>query len=175
MPQGVSVRQATSPEDLEAVIKCFHTYTEWLDEDLTHQNYAAELDQLPGKYAPPTGALLIATDSDSGQTLGCIALRPLELPPDHSKLKSGAIKCCEVKRLFVYPEARGRQVARKLVKEVLQKAEEEGYDEIFLDSLSRMGAAIRLYQSEGFTEVAPYNVSPLDGTVYYSKSIATKI
>ncbi|KAJ3473347.1 hypothetical protein NLG97_g10355 [Lecanicillium saksenae] len=169
-PSSVLIRQAESLEDLAAVIKCFHTYTEWLDEDLSHQNYASELAGLPGKYAPPTGSLLLAVDSETGGALGCVALRPLELPSSHTKAKPGHA-CAEMKRLFVYPEARGRQVARKLLQELLKRAEEQGYNEIFLDTLARMEAAIKLYKSEGFGEAEPYNTSPYVGTVYLAKEL----
>ena len=166
----VAVRQASSPQDVAAIVKCFHTYTEWLDEDLTHQNYDDELAGLPGKYAPPTGALLLAVDSESDDVLGCIALRPLQQPASHPKAIEGR-KCAEIKRLFVYPEARGRQVARSLVKEVIERARDQGYGEVFLDTLSRMTAAIKLYMSEGFVSAAPYNASPLEGTVYFSREL----
>lgn len=171
MDAKVSIRQADSPTDIEIVSHCFRTYTEWLGEDLTHQGYAAEFSSLPGKYASPRGALLLATDPTSDSPLGCIAMRPIDLPSEHPVLKDGVVRCCEVKRLFVFPEARGRQVARKLVKEIIQRAGQQGYEYIFLDSLSRMEAAIRLYQSEGFVETAAYNDSPLQGTVYYAKRL----
>ncbi|KAJ6787078.1 hypothetical protein PWT90_07284 [Aphanocladium album] len=169
-PSSILIRQAESPEDLAAVIKCFHTYTEWLDEDLSHQNYASELAGLPGKYAPSTGCLLLAVDSETGIPLGCVALRPLELPSGHPKAKAGH-EYAEMKRLFVYPEARGRQVARKLLLELLQRAKDQGYKEVFLDTLARMEAAIKLYKSEGFTDVEPYNHSPYVGTVYLAKEL----
>ncbi|KAM3525094.1 hypothetical protein MY4038_007450 [Beauveria bassiana] len=166
----VLIRQAESPQDLAAVIKCFHTYTEWLDEDLSHQNYASELAGLPGKYAPPTGSLLLAVDSESGAALGCVALRPLELPLNHPKARPEH-RCAEMKRLFVYPEARGRQVARKLLLELLRRAKDQGYREVYLDSLARMEAAIKLYKSEGFLEAEAYNNSPYQGTVYLAKEL----
>ncbi|TQW01101.1 acetyltransferase [Cordyceps javanica] len=166
----VLIRQAASPEDLAAVMECFHAYTEWLDEDLSHQNYASELAGLPGKYAPPTGSLLLAVDSESGATLGCVALRSLELPSSHPKAKPGH-RCAEMKRLFVYPESRGRRVAKKLLLELLQRAKDQGYKEVFLDTLARMEAAISLYKSEGFVEAEAYNNSPYVGMVYLSKSL----
>ena len=169
-PSPVLIRQVESPEDLAAVIKCFHTYTEWLDEDLSHQNYESELAGLPGKYAPPTGSLLLAIDTESGRALGCVASRPVTLPSSHPKAKQGH-RCAEMKRLFVYPEARGRQVARKLLLELMRRAKEQGYNEVFLDTLARMEAAIKLYKSEGFLEAEPYNNSPYAGTVYLAKEL----
>lgn len=167
---SVCIRQAESPEDLAAVIKCFHTYTEGLDEDLSHQDYESELAGLPGRYAPPTGSLLLAIDAESGAALGCVALRPLALPPSHPKARQDH-RCAEMKRLFVYPEARGRQVARKLLLELMRRAKAQDYHEVFLDTLARMAPAIKLYKSEGFVEAEPYNNSPYVGTVYLAKEL----
>lgn len=136
--QPVSIGQATTPADLAAIVECFRAYTEWLGEDLAFQDYAAELNGLPGKYAPPSGALLLARDTDTGQALGCIALRPLELAAEYRDSRrrrrdddeddgddgddgnrgDGEVRYCEIKRLFVYPAARGRRLARVLIAEV---------------------------------------------------------
>jgi ribosomal protein S18 acetylase RimI-like enzyme len=167
----VLVRQATSSADLAAVVECFKSYTTWLDEDLTHQNYNAELSGLPGKYASPAGALLIAVDSTTDSVLGCIALRPINLEPVYLDSRPEGLRYCELKRLFVYPEARGRRVARTLLVEALKRAKAEGYDEMLLDTLSKMTAAINLYRSEGFVDAEPYNSSPLQGTLYFSRRL----
>lgn len=168
---SVLVRQATSLSDLASVVECFKAYTAWLDEDLTYQNYNAELNGLPGKYASPAGALLLAVDSTTDAILGCIALRPLNLEPIYSKSRSKGLRYCELKRLFVYPEARGRRVAKTLLVEAQKRARDEGYDEILLDTLSRMTAAINLYKSEGFEEVERYNSSPLKGILYFARRL----
>ncbi|EHK22609.1 uncharacterized protein TRIVIDRAFT_191339 [Trichoderma virens Gv29-8] len=169
---SVLVRQATSPSDLAAVVECFKEYTAWLDEDLTHQNYTAELNGLPGKYAAPTGALLLAVDATTDAVLGCVAVRPISLEGVYSDSRPAGIRHCELKRLFVYPEARGRQVARTLLVEAVRCAQAAGYDEMLLDTLSKMTAAISLYKSEGFAEAEPYNSSPLNGTLYFVKSLS---
>ncbi|RFU72276.1 acetyltransferase [Trichoderma arundinaceum] len=167
----VLVRQATSPTDISSIIECFKVYTAWLDEDLTHQNYDDELKGLPGKYASPAGALLIAVDAATDSVLGCIALRPLNLEPVFLESRPSGLRYCEIKRLFVYPEARGRRVAKTLLVEAVKCAQAGGYDEMLLDTLSRMTAAIGLYKSEGFVETEPYNSSPLQGTMYFGKRL----
>ncbi|KAF4991533.1 hypothetical protein FDECE_14007 [Fusarium decemcellulare] len=168
---SVSIRQASTPADLRAVVGCFQTYTEWLDEDISFQNYATELDGLPGKYAPPFGALLLAVDDTQGEILGCIAMRPLTVQSEYRQHHPADLRYCEIKRLFLYSSARGRQVGRKLVKEVLKRAGEEGYDVALLDTLSKMKSAINLYKSEGFVEVEPYTYNPLQGAMYFAKRI----
>ncbi|KAF8190402.1 acyl-CoA N-acyltransferase [Mycena galopus ATCC 62051] len=155
-----------SEAHLSIVRSLFTAYSTWLDLDLTFQNYAEELAGLPGAYAPPSGALLLAFDTDSSAPLGVIGLRPLNY------LAGKGTRCCELKRLYTVPEARGRGVARALVREALKIAREVGYQVAFLDTLQTMEAARGLYASEGFVETDKYYDSPLaDISVYMQKTL----
>ncbi|PFH59832.1 hypothetical protein XA68_11850 [Ophiocordyceps unilateralis] len=165
-----TIRPADWPADLNGVRACFSAYIEWLGEDLTFQDYGGEWDGLPGKYAPPAGALLLAVDGGD-RILGCVAVRPLELGPDLIGGRRRDLGVCEMKRLFVYPEARGRGLSRLLVRHAVRKAEEAGYHEMLLDTLPRMHVAIGLYASEGFVTAEPYYHSPLPGTIYMAKRL----
>ncbi|KAJ7640852.1 acetyltransferase [Mycena polygramma] len=156
-----------SEAHLSIVKSLFTAYTTWLNLDLAFQNYAAELAGLPGAYTPPNGALLLAVDTDSSTPLGVIALRPLK--SDDSR--DGAC-CCELKRLYTVPEARGRGVARALVREALSIARAAGHQVAFLDTLKKMEAARGLYASEGFAETEKYYETPLeDVTVFMKKRL----
>lgn len=167
---SVRIRQATSADDIAAVKKCFNEYTQWLDEDISFQGYADELATLPGKYSPPDGALLLAVDSATDRVLGCVAMRPLTLLPEYRITERRCVRrYCEMKRLFVYPEARGRSVGRLLIKEVVGLAQARGYDEVLLDTLLKMGPAIELYRSEGFVEIEPYCHTELQGVKYFAR------
>ncbi|OAQ82517.1 GCN5-related N-acetyltransferase (GNAT) domain-containingprotein [Purpureocillium lilacinum] len=170
-PAPLVIRQVEAAADIAAAERCFDTYTEWLDMDISFQDYAAERKGLPGKYAAPSGALLLAVDPLSDSVLGCIAMRPIELGPEFLRQRRPDARYCEIKRLFVYPAARGRQVSRALVREVTRRAREVGYSEVLLDTMTKMQAAVKLYISEGFEETAPYNASPLDGVMYFSKKL----
>jgi hypothetical protein len=81
--------------DLASTIKLFRAYASSLDVGLSYQNFEAEMEAMPGQYAPPAGELLLAQDSN-GTAVGCVGLRPIE-PPG----------CCEMKRLYVSPGVRG--------------------------------------------------------------------
>ena len=168
-PAPFVIRQATGSADLAAVRACFNAYTAWLNEDIAFQNYAAELDGLPGKYAGPSGALLLAVDTSTSSILGCVAMRPLNMDPEFLLSRRKQAQYCELKRLFVYPEARGRQVSRALLREAVSRAEKAGYHEVLLDTMAKMQAAIKLYVSEGFERTLPYNSSPLDGVMYFTR------
>src|SRR5258708_22582780 len=98
------IRAGELPRGLDCVRGLFGEYAESLSVDLGFQDFEAELAGLPGKYGPPKGRLLLAWSG--AEAVGCIALRPLE----------GA--SCEMKRLFVRPEARGEQLGRRLVERI---------------------------------------------------------
>lgn len=154
------VRAATFTADLEAITRLFRAYAESLSVDLSYQDFAAELAGLPGKYAPPQGALLLAHD-DKGKALGCVALRPM-----------GQAGICEMKRLYVSPQARGRGLGGVLVEAIMAEASRIGYREIRLDTLPDMGEAIKLYRKLGFVPIAPYYDTPIAGTQFLAKALS---
>ena len=142
--------------DTEAVRMLFLEYQDDIGIDLAFQGFAAELADLPGAYAPPLGALVLARVD--GEPAGCCALRPL-LDSDHGH-------ACEMKRLFVRRAFRGFGLGRQLAEHVIMLAQQAGYDCMLLDTLREMEAARALYQELGFTEIAPYYHNPLPGAHY---------
>ena len=143
---------ATALPDIERARSLFREYETSLGVDLCFQGFEQELAGLPGAYARPSGRLLLAVDG--GRPAGCIALRPL-----------GA-DTCEMKRLYVRPEFRGRRVGRLLVERVLAEARAIGYARMRLDTLPSMKEAIPLYRSLGFEEIAPYYANPVPGALF---------
>ena len=149
-----------TPVDLEAIRTLFQAYVASLGVDIAYQGFEAELATLPGKYAAPQGELLLARSTD-GEPLGCVALRPLD----------GGI--CEMKRLYVVPEGRGTGLGQALAEAILEVAERSGYREIWLDTLSTMVAAVRLYDKLGFEAIPPYNDSPFANMVFMGKVLGS--
>lgn len=145
---------ATSPVDLPAVASLFRAYAQSLPIDLGYQGFDDELASLPGKYAPPLGALLIARD-DAGEALGCVAMRPLDEPG-----------VCEMKRLYVAPAGRGKGVGRALAEAIIDAARAAGHREMRLDTLAHMAEAQALYRALGFVEIGAYYDSPIPDTVF---------
>lgn len=145
----IQIRAATLPGDRATVEELFREYAARLGIDLAFQQFGEELASLPGKYAPPSGRLLLAYVSAA--PAGCVALRPLN---------DGG---CEMKRLYVRPEFRGKGIGRRLVDEVIAGARDAGYSRIYLDTLPSMGQAIALYESLGFRDTKPYRHNPVAG------------
>ncbi|HYH20417.1 MAG TPA: GNAT family N-acetyltransferase [Azospirillum sp.] len=154
------IEPAESAADIDATARLFRAYASSLDIDLSYQDFAAELAGLPGKYAPPAGALLIAR-GPHGDSLGCVALRPIA--PDG---------CCEMKRLYVAPEGRGLGLGRALVDTIIGEAVRIGYREMRLDTLPTMAAARALYRKAGFVPIKPYYDTPVAGTLFLGRPLA---
>ena len=145
--------RAHSADNIEQARELFREYEAWLEVDLCFQNFEKELAELPGKYAPPDGRLLLAVEN--GKVAGCVALR---------KLGEGA---CEIKRLFLRPQFRGKGLGRQLAEMIIAEAKQIGYERMRLDTLPpKMNDAIALYRSLGFKEIEPYYDNPVPGAKF---------
>ena len=155
MPSLELLTPAT-PELLAATREIFREYAADLGVDLCFQNFEAELANLPGEYAAPTGALLLALVD--GVVAGCGALRPLP--------EADYANACEMKRLYVRPAFRHFGLGRALAQALLDRGLQAGYSVMLLDTLDDMQAARGLYASLGFVEIAPYYFNPIAGAHY---------
>lgn len=155
---SLTIRPARSNADLATARRLFREYAASLDFDLCFQDFEAELDALPGDYAPPEGALLLAESDDT--VVGCVALRPMQ--------ERGV---CEMKRLYVRPTYRRDGVGRELAAAIIERARNLGYDTMRLDTVASMTAARRLYASLGFEERDSYYHNPLPDVVYMERAL----
>ncbi|MBB3180156.1 GNAT family N-acetyltransferase [Variovorax sp. Sphag1AA] len=164
------------PHEFDATRAIFRDYAASLGIDLGFQHFEEELAALPGEYAEPRGALLLALVSTSDTAVpvqaqplerangglahvaGCCALRPL----DSADYPNAA----EMKRLYVRPEFRGVGLGRQLAEAILDAARGAGYACVLLDTLDDMESARALYEDLGFVEVPPYYHNPIPGSHY---------
>ncbi|MFC0181570.1 Acetyltransferase (GNAT) family protein [Pseudarcicella hirudinis] len=142
-----------SKEELEEVKAIFTAYSDFLGIDLRFQHFDTELETLHQVYGPPKGCIILAKTET--QTAACIALKPI------------GEGICEMKRLFVKPEFRGRKLGKILVEELIDFARKAGYHSMKLDTLRSLGEAIKLYRSFGFTETEPYVFNPLEDVLFF--------
>src|SRR5216684_1187421 len=128
-PTLVAVKDTSDVEEVRAL---FHEYAMSLPFALDFQDFDDELAGLPGAYAPPRGALLLARGA------GCVGLRPIDETS------------CEMKRLYVRPSARGTGLGRRLAEAVVAEARRLGYAHMRLDTVPGMDSAQSLYERLGF-------------------------
>ena len=155
LPQIKLITPATSAE-LQATRQIFEEYAQQLGVDLCFQNFDDELESLPGDYAEPLGALLLAMVD--GELAGCCAMRPLDTV-DYPN-------ACEMKRLYVRSKHRRLGLGRQLAEAILDAARVAGYRHVLLDTLSEMESARALYADLSFEEIPPYYHNPIAGAHY---------
>ncbi len=148
---------ADLPEDLPVVRELFAEYAQSLGVDLSFQGFDEELAALPGKYAPPQGAVIVARSD--GTPCGCVALRRIDE------------RTCEMKRLYVRPGCRGLGMGAELVMRIIEAATARGYEAMRLDTLPTMARAVSLYRSLGFRDIPPYIYNPLPGALFMEKKL----
>jgi len=155
-PPEIRLLEPDSAELLDATRAIFREYAQGLGVDLCFQNFEAELASLPGEYAAPGGALLLAFVD--GQLAGCVGMRALP-EADHAD-------ACEMKRLYVRRAFRGFGLGRQLAQALIDRAIQAGYSNMLLDTLDDMEAARGLYEALGFEEIPPYYYNPIPGAHY---------
>lgn len=155
--RGVSFAQAQSPSQIAQARELFLEYAQSLGFSLCFQNFDEELASLLGDYAPPDGRLLLA--EYEGQLAGCVALHKLD-----TEVGSEA---CEMKRLYLRPQFRGKGLGRALADRIIAEARQIGYKRMRLDTVEPvMKDAVEMYRRLGFREIAPYCTNPIAGALY---------
>ena len=142
----------------EEVSKLFTEYTDMLIEKIVlskifrNSNYSEEMEHLENKYGLPDGRLYLVYCDE--KLAGCIGLRKIDS------------QNCEMKRLYVRPQFRGRKIGNLLVEKIIDDAKKIGYSYMLLDTLPFLKSAIHMYKKYGFYEISSYNDSPMDTSIY---------
>ncbi len=145
--------RAESPEQIAQARELFLEYANSLGFSLCFQSFDQELASLPGDYAPPEGRLILATSN--GNPAGCVALHKIDQ------------YICEMKRLYVRPQFRGKRLGRELAERVIAEARQIGYKYLRLDTVEPvMKTAVEMYRQLGFREIPPYRQNPIAGAFY---------
>lgn len=150
---ALTIERAVSAEDQEAVKTIFQEFVDFLPIDLDFQGIDDEMASFPAHYEFMLLAKL------KGKPVGAVALKR------HDE------NVCEMKRLYVRPDAQGTGAGRKLCERLMSDAKGAGYQTMLLDSLRRLEAAVALYQKLGFEEIEPYNFNPEDDVIYMNRAL----
>jgi len=148
----IEIVEANTDEFISKAKELFQEYAETLGFDLSFQNFDKELDDFPGQYSSPNGRLYLA--SYNNQIIGCVGLRYFE------------DSICEMKRLYVKPNFRGKNAGRALAETTIKQAKDIGYGYMRIDTLPSMESANELYKILGFEQIEPYRHNPIEGAIY---------
>lgn len=151
------VRSAQSDRDYHQARQLVLAYVEWLNIDLSYQQFDQELEQFRQTYGPPNGGMVLAYQEQNA--VGCVAVRFLEP------------QVAELKRMYLLEQFRARGLGRLLLLEALQIAKKLGYHKIRLDTLPTMPAAVHLYREAGFYTIAPYRFNPNPATIFMERDL----
>lgn len=143
---------AETPEHIDSTRVLFREYWESFGFTPCFQNFDREIDELPGKYAGPRGRLALAVID--GSAAGCVAIRPID------------DERCELKRLYVRTEHRGKGVGLTLLKWAIAAALSCGYKEMLADTMPVMERALDMYDRIGFERADAYDDEPTEGAIY---------
>ena len=135
----------TSP----GAMACMQAYFAELSDRFGQTFDPRPVDPDPAAMRPPRGIFLIA---GGNPPLGCVGLRREAegLPPGMG----------EVKRLWVAPAARGKGLARHLMRAVEAAARDMGLTHLRLEASRHLPEAQTLYLRDGWTEIPRYNSNP---------------
>ncbi len=157
----MQIIRAQTSNHLDQIRTLFREYEQFLNVDLCFQGFEEELAGLPGKYAPPDGALFLALKDQ--ETAGCVAVRPLEAG------------ICEMKRLYIRPSCRGLGLGKKLAETIISEAENLKYRLMRLDTLETLTEAMGLYHSMGFSRTSAYYHNPLQDVIYWERPLGSRV
>ena len=144
----VRVRDEADAEEVRALARALRAWnyefmpdlTAVIDGYFTSHDFEGHLERLLTVCNPPHGECLLARLH--GAPVGAVTLQR----------RTGTE--AELNRLFVREAARGTGVGRVLVTTLIERARALGYRTLFLSAVRRFDAALALYRSLGFVEVA---------------------
>ncbi len=153
----IVIREAVSSADYEAYAALCRDYVDWcraryahdqwfVNEVFGYQSIDEELKDLSLKYGPSKGRTMLA--EQDGVIVGGGAYRRT----------SDTI--CEMKRLYVAASATGQRLGRRLAVALIEKAKDDGFGLMQLDTGNLLKEAIAMYETLGFKKIAPYNIYP---------------
>jgi len=144
---GAFTMRPARPHDAAAVRRELTAYLEYIGDTLDAEGLDHDIAHWEEEYGGRTGVLLLVVDP-AGEVVGTAAVRVLE---------PGV---AELKRMWLRPTVRGRGLAQELLDRCLDEGRRLGCRAMRLDSQTKLAAAVKLYRSNGFREIATYNDNP---------------
>lgn len=101
-----------------------------------------EVSLMSRAYARP-GCIYFVVE-EAGRVLGGGGVAPLD---------GGDADTCELRKMYFLPALRGRGLGRALLERCIESARALGYRRMYIETLTGMDAAMRLYEKLGFQRI----------------------
>ena len=151
----VEFKKLETDEEIIKTKELIGEYIKWLNQDLSYQDIDEELQKFPEKYREPFGTFIIAKVNEN--VIGCVGLKKLD------------DKICEMKRLYVHDNYKGKGIGKKLTELIIQEAKTKNYEKMRLDTFNIMEVALKIYYENGFQKINSYYNNPNEGVIYLEK------
>ena len=135
---------------IDEVLELFKEYKNELNVDVSFQ----PSDEMEAKVTKVYDEIYVALVDD--KVAGCIAFHKMANKTD-----------CEIKRLFVREKFRGLHIGKLLLQHAIDEVKKLNYNAIYLDTLTTLKPACRMYESFGFEKIDAYYHNPLPDVCYY--------
>ena len=149
----IQINKVDNEDEIMIVRELLLEYGRIRNFDSALGDYDKELKELPGEYSQPEGSLLLVYFDD--KPCGCIALRKID------------DNVCEMKRLYVKEDLRGKRIGYALVQNIIENAKDAGYRFMRLDNHPWMKEAESLYKLFEFEEIDAYRFNPTKGVKFF--------
>lgn len=152
----IALREVDGAEDLEIFRGLLATYAAEYAGRFS-ERMTQDLLNLPGRYAPPTGGLLLGRIDDADvATAAWTGIDAVQ---------------AELKRVYVLPAVRGRGAARALSLRVIDVLRTMGYARVVLSTWDDNHGAIALYRSIGFFDIEPFKPPTFSNMIFMGFSL----
>ncbi len=132
------------PEDDAAVARIIRTVMpEFGADGPGFAIHDAEVDHMTAAYPAPRSAYFVV--DDGGRVIGGGGVGPLA---------GSDPSICELRKMYFLEEARNRGLGKRVLLQCIETARQIGYATMYLETLTGMSAAQRLYEHVGFTRIA---------------------
>lgn len=153
--KNVTIRNASN-EDSDAVLALVASVLAEYGMEVDTTTTDRDLLNIEESYEKRGGHLEVIVDQ-TGRIVGSIGIYVC------------SDKTCELRKMYLIPELRGRGMGRYLLERVIARARELGFEQLVLETSSKLQVANRLYTHFGFQQIVPDHLSARADQAYSLK------
>lgn len=188
-----------APEDISLILQALTKYADALEKSrqerdgikihtlsgsltirtqIVHMIETIQIDEFSIPITPDINACILKAEKDfifnnrcnfwyatseSGVIIGSIGIKKI------------SVDCGEIKKFFVHKNFRGKGTAHKLMNKMIDGAQKNGFETLYLGTVSLLEAAQKFYSKIGFEQItkeelpAAFDICPVDSVFFKGK------